>query len=144
MVAKTCKNFVLPESGHGLPQGNWPCVVCPLAKPSCIASQKGVGSVTAAAHSLMIAETTGIRTVVASFPMPLALEQALVVANCLAYPALGSQTSVVASSASRTKVNLCGDQPVYPSLWHCSPQLQLVPPMAHTKVGSCGLLSVWS
>ena len=68
MVAKTCKNLVLPESGHGLPQGNWPCVVCPLAKPSCIASQKGVGSVTAAAHSLMIAETTGIRTIVASLP----------------------------------------------------------------------------
>ena len=44
MVAKACKNLLLPESGHGLPQGNWPYVVCPLAKPSCIASQRGVGS----------------------------------------------------------------------------------------------------
>lgn len=87
------------------------------------------GQWTAATHSLMIAATTGIRTVVASFPLPLALEQALVVAIWLAYPPLGSQTSVVASSASSTHASLCGGQPVISA--------------SGTKVHSCSFSHLW-
>lgn len=43
-VEKACRNSLPSEMDHVLLQRSWPWTVGPLAEPSCIVSQKGVGS----------------------------------------------------------------------------------------------------
>lgn len=64
------------EAGHALPQGNWPCVVGPLAEHICIGSQECVDN----DLCLLIAWRFG--TAVVSFPLALVL---LVVARWPAF-----------------------------------------------------------
>lgn len=65
-----------------LSQGEWPQVSCPSAETSCIGSPGRHGQYSVAAHSLVAAATSGVRTTaVAFFPLLQALALALAVAS---------------------------------------------------------------
>ena len=55
------------EAGSVLSQGEWPQVLCPSAETSCIGSPGRYGQYSVAAHSLVAAATSGVRTTAVAF-----------------------------------------------------------------------------
>lgn len=86
VATEACRKLLQPEAGHTFFLENWPCVIGPLAMPSCTDSQKGLDSdlsqLTASWQLCWLSwPPLSSGEISASCSPPLALMQALAVAG---------------------------------------------------------------